>query len=187
MSFGQCFNIPGRAIYISTPITTGRAFVDMHQENLASNRTGSTNRPNHVDSIVGSNIARATTTVETVRGVFPGRVIVDPTELVDIPTWTQKDYHVFWVKVLQQHADTVVFVDDWQYSTGCTIEYVAALERNLIALTQSLKRLEVEEAGILLRHAAAELRVVGLDTGPTEVALRRVQEVLERRPALPVT
>jgi hypothetical protein len=70
-------------------------------------------------------------------------MVIDPSRLADVPGWEQADYHAFWTKVIDQHADKVIFLDGWQYSDGCTIEFAKAVQLGLPRLTEYLMPLNV--------------------------------------------
>jgi len=49
-------------------------------------------------------------------------MVIDPSSLVDMTAGSKADYHAFWLQS-SQHADELLFIDGWQYSVGCTIEF----------------------------------------------------------------
>jgi hypothetical protein len=81
-----------------------------------------------------------------------------------------------WITIIERFANSVVFVDDWQYSVGCTKEFEAALRLTLPILDQRLHPLSYNEALQLLRAAVTE---VGSVTG-NGALLVRAAEMAER-------
>jgi hypothetical protein len=112
---------------------------------------------------MASNLEAARQTVDRVRSTYKGAVI-DPTMLDDISGWSQSDYHEFWVAIIEKYARIVVFVDGWQYSSGCSIELVAAYRCNLEVLDQDLNLLDERQALLLLTKAAKEFEDARLNS-----------------------
>lgn len=155
-------------LYLSTPITTGR-------HHLRSPRDSDR------DEIITGNRQRARAVVEHLRATRP-EMVIDPTGLDDVPGWQQDDYHRLWVAVIERFARIVVFVNDWQYSVGCTKEFGAAYRHALPIFGQDLRPLTYEEGLRLLYAAAREVNAVtGVDT-PLLKAIAEVDELVATRP-----
>jgi hypothetical protein len=130
------------AIYVSTPITTGRAYFEVLRiEGVVSSKQHEQLRAineNHAQSVI-----------EHVRTAFPGRRVIDPLGIVERTGWTQDDFNGLWMWVIHNAVTTVVLVDGWQYSTGCTWEVSQAIHDGLLILDE---RLEPFTAGSLVEH-----------------------------------
>jgi hypothetical protein len=167
-----CTLEPRTALYVSTPITTGARFVawrrgpgaaldpaseEYHHERLA--RVVTPNR----EAVV----ALVAETRERV-----GEPVIDPTTLEDVPGWQQFDYHRFWVDVIERFAHAVVFVDGWEYSSGCVLELAAAARCRLALLRPDGTTLPRAEARQLVHAAIDDVRGDAvLPTEPLEAAL----------------
>jgi len=99
--------------------------------------------------------------------------------LIDIDSWQQSDYHAFWLKVIDKYADRLVFVDGWQYSVGCTIEFAEAVRVHLPTLTEHCERFDVDSGLRLVRTALQEYTAARVDAIP----LRRALETAEKAAA----
>ena len=156
--------------YLSVPITTGRAYLEYH----AGAGQGAEGSASHGRKLARTdNERRAIAAAQRLRGKLPGTVI-DPSR-VAISDWEQDDYHIFWVEVIKRYSETVYFLDGWQYSDGCAIEFATAVQLGLPALTEHMKPLDPSDGRALLRSAIAEYVSVGLDP----VRLRRATERAE--------
>lgn len=147
-----------RAVYVSSPITTGHALLDWH----ASGQVG-----NYRDRVIGTNIARARAVVRLVRSKFE-QPVIDPTSLPDVPDWVQVDYHAFWVGVIERFVQTIVFVDGWESSTGAVIEYAAGKRLGLTLLDQHLEPIAHDAAISRVESTMRALENLGLD--PSNIA-----------------
>lgn len=156
--------------YLSVPITTGRAYLDYH----AGAGQGAEGSAGHGRKLARTdNERRAIATAQRLRGKLPGTVI-DPSR-VTISGWEQDDYHIFWVEVIKRYTETMYFLDGWQYSDGCAIEFATAIQLGLPAFTEHMKPLDSSDGHELLHSAIDEYLSVGLDP----VRLRRATERAE--------
>ena len=127
--------IEGRcAYYVSTPMTTGRA---------------STDRQDHVDELVTK-----------LRRVSSAPVI-DPTAILGLTDWTQSDYRVLSGRVIERYVRTVVLVDGWEYSLGCSYEFLTARRSGARTVTEELEDVPMKEGIALIREAVSELELSG--------------------------
>jgi len=59
------------------------------------------------------NIQKAARFIELLRWRHNG-VVIDPTTLM-VEGWQQKDYHEFWLRVIERHVRRVIFLDGWHF------------------------------------------------------------------------
>lgn len=115
-------------LYLSTPITTGPKLLDWlaanrdHPDDAAGEGVAEVVR----DEVIEENLAQLGPLRDRIRAEWPDAFLIDPTDLT-VSEWSQWEYHRFWVEVLNQLVDTIVFADGWELSTGCTIEYATGL------------------------------------------------------------
>jgi hypothetical protein len=164
---------PHGCTYVSTPITTGRNHIDRLVAHAAQG--SSADAVPDREEIVASNRKRARAVVEQLRR-DTGDVVIDPTSLVDVPDWEQPDYHALWIETIESFASRMVFVDDWQYSVGCTTEFRSALINDIPTFDQRRQPLTYAAGLALLRQAVAE---VGTAAGSGPLLTREV-EAIER-------
>ena len=169
---GRCADERHPFAYLSVPITTGRAHIDQEASQAAREDT------------IAHNKKRAHLAADRLRRALNGMVI-DPSRLLDIPAWRQSDYHAFWVSVIERFAERVFFLDEWQYSVGCTIEFAKAMESGLPTLTENLAPIDAAGGQSLIRAAIDEYDVAGRDSHPLRRSLSMVEEAVakaQRRP-----
>ena len=147
--------------YVSTPITTGPQFVDWWRTKGHGLGTDHPDYAAELDQVIEHNIAAVRPLVAEVERRF-GRPVIDPTRLGPLAGWRQHDYHRFWVEVIERFVATMVFADGWHYSSGCSLEFAAAIDAGLTTLDSSLQP---------LRTAAAQLASAGLADEPQQQAL----------------
>lgn len=156
MSMIACCGIrPHSATYVSTPITTGPAWLAWQQ----AAGPGEIDADAHRQQVIVPNLHRAQRLIQKIRTAEGRRQhpVIDPISLDDVPHFTQPDYHRLWAGVVRRFAARVVFLEGWQYSTGCAVEYRVALERHLDLFDEDLKPLGLDKALRLLRDAEARL------------------------------
>jgi hypothetical protein len=115
--------------YLSGPITGGPRLLDWH---TATGR-------NLPDDLRSSSRARAVTKVNIAELIVEGerqrgarRRTIEPASFeAEVEGWGQPQFYTFWNEVIRCHADRVVFVPGWEYSVGCTFEYLCARRQSL--------------------------------------------------------
>ena len=173
--------IPDReAVYVSVPITTGKRFLDWRQGPGAGLAPSDGRyRSEHRRQVVDPNRAQVAPVIRLLRERL-GRVVIDPTTLDDVPGWAQADYHAFWTQVIERYAATVVFLDGWEFSSGCTQEFLAAYRAGARLLREDLTPLRPDEGEQLIRDAIVALHDDVQSTAPLRQALRELHDLVER-------
>jgi hypothetical protein len=156
--------IDGRsATYVSAPLTTGKRFL-----NTSSNSDAQSFGNDLLDHLhVKSNREAARVVVASSRRISC-HVVIDPTVFEDVPGWTQDDYRTLWGQVIERFASRVVFVDGWQYSSGCSYEFLVAQRTGAHCLDERMQDLSPVEGLALIRQAIAEYHRVGVVAGILE-------------------
>jgi hypothetical protein len=145
------------ALYVSSPLTTGRIFIDWR---------GSTSAPDPADAgyaeafrraVVEPNRASAKAFVAELRQQRAD-VIIDPTSLADLSGWTQNDYRSLWGEVIGRYVRQIIFRDGWEFSDGCTYEFFVATRQGIPMTSENLSPL-TEEEGVGLIRAAVDRKL----------------------------
>jgi hypothetical protein len=155
-------------VYVSAPITSGRRLAQwLGSRNVEFDPSHPESYAEFQREVLEPNCEHAQDIISNLRKKFPN-VVIDPTALKDIDSWTQDDYRYLWGKVIEQYASTVVFIDGWQYSNGCSYEflvsYQSASNQCPLVLNENLKPLTREQGLKLIREAIHELKEAGLST-----------------------
>lgn len=158
------------AVYVSGPITTGLRFVAMREHDPAQGNEMSVMQANIADIIEAAWLLRRET----------GRTVIEPASL-SVQNWSQSDYLELWTSLIERHIVEVRFLDGWQASIGCVLEYERALGHGIGRLRLDGTPITHVEAisaikGSIARmanHSDAKLAHLG----------SRLVEVLERLPA----
>jgi hypothetical protein len=158
--------IDGRAsVYVSAPFTSGKRFSEWCRTWAGTlDRSSQEYRAAHRREVIEPNKEHAHAIVRQLRARFR-KPVIDPTALPDIPGWTQGDYHSFWARFIESYADTVVFLDGWQYSNGCSYEFLTADRCKATLLDERCRPLGREETIRLIHQAIDELEKASTDTG----------------------
>jgi len=167
--------IEGRsAYYLSTPMTTGKSSVEP-RHTAAMDKSIPEPLRGHRRETTYRNHAYVRRLVHRLRRSLASPVI-NPMAIADLPGWTQSDYRVFSAQVIERYVHTVIFVDDWQYSLGCSYEFLVARQTGAKTVTHSLEEVSVAEGIRSIRGAINELKRMGNDTS----FLKAVTHELER-------
>lgn len=167
-------------VYLSTPITTGPRLLKWLAEQRAAGMPVES-APNGElvrDEVIAENLQRLPQLRTKITELFPDAAVIDPSTLT-VPEWGQSDYHRFWVEVIRRCVDVIIFADGWELSTGCTIEYSAALELGLPTLDSSGSAISHTTAAQMLRRAATQLQVADRDTTVALAAAERADRISE--------
>lgn len=155
-------SVDRNSVYISTPITTGPLFVKWKRElgrHLENNEEYETSLKANV---ILPNVQRAASVLEVLRWHHTG-LIINPTGL-DVPGWEQTDYHEFWTKVLSRYSQRAIFLNGWEYSRGCTIEFLVAQKNGIDCVNEKLQPLDLNTAAGLMSEAIKEIEAVKGDS-----------------------
>ncbi len=168
------------AVYVSTPITSGRRFADWSSgRDLEVDLSHPETYQEFLREVLEPNSAHARKVIRSVRNLFP-KALIDPTALKDIEGWIQDDYRVLWAKVIEQYASTVLFLDGWQYSNGCAYEFLVAnrLKPRPSILSEDLQPLTCEDGIKSIKSAVFDLQTSKL---PTDFLQKVLMELLKLR------
>jgi hypothetical protein len=89
-------------------------------------------------------------------------IIVEPASL-DLPEWSQAEYHRLWERLIERHARLVIFMTGWEYSVGCAREFAHASLHDIRTETLSGAPISIDDGIALLSAARKDLR--GHDVG----------------------
>jgi hypothetical protein len=146
--------------YCSAPITSGRLWMEwvgtMSGPPLAVDQIVSIHRDEHWRRVVQPNLKRARLAVKRIRAT-KSWLIIDPTAVGPIDHWTQVDWVQFWEAVIRQFAKRAVFVDGWEFSYGCTREFLTAVRKGIPMLNERGRYLSVERGTRMIRDAVKDL------------------------------
>jgi hypothetical protein len=137
------------AIYVSSPLTTGRLAFEWHQRNGGEAEPSD---PGFQRSVVDANRRAAAAYVARVRAATEA-VVIDPTAMDDVQGWTQDDYRFFWGTVIERYVQVLILRDGWEHSSGCSYECLVAFRDGLQVLREDRQPLSLADARRLLRDA----------------------------------
>jgi hypothetical protein len=165
--------VEGRtALYVSSPLTTGRRAFQWHVSNgfVGTRHKQEVNDNKFRRDVIELNRSDATAYVRRLRQTTR-QVVIDPTAMGDIPGWTQGDYQAFWGNVIERYAESVIFRDGWMFSNGCAYEFFVAQKSGARMLRADRTPLNLVEGRELINQAVEESHT-------TKVAAGFLQDVL---------
>jgi len=171
----ECVLNGENAIYCSSELTSGlRAFNEMRKQRVKTSaelkdKLGSEWFP----KIFGPNIDLANKFAETVRRAEDGEMLVITPAPLKVEDWGQPEYNGFWTELLHsKRIESVRFNEDWQYSNGCTTEFVEAQAAEVHTLDMK-REIITRDAAIELITAAIK-KFADLDTSLLQQNLDRL-------------
>src|SRR5437773_5702026 len=111
------------ALYVSAPITSGRRFVEWYARREDLGGSAEQYQRDHLENVVVPNRSAAVALVSRARAAT-SEFVIDPTAVGHIEGWTQGDYRTAWAHVIVEFANVVVFADGWEFSNGCSYEFL---------------------------------------------------------------
>ena len=156
---------PRSCIYLSTPITSGPAFMEWRQQ--LSERLNEDDRRywlEHQQNVIAENEVRFAPIEKRFRETLPG-IVVSPMHL-HVAGWRQLDYHSFWAEFVRRWCKTVVLTEGWEYSTGCCVEALTALSEGLEILDQDLVPFDPATMASSIERARQDLVDLEMATDP---------------------
>ncbi|SKA70885.1 hypothetical protein [Desulfobaculum bizertense] len=165
--------IPHKAIYISTPITSGKRLIKylQHFEKDGISNDNYLHFLKH--EVIEPNCRAGREFAQKVRSKT-SLPAIEPTCFFQ-KEWTQKDYLLFWELVIQHYAQEVWFNEGWQFSNGCTYEFYIALREQLPAKDHSGKIISRKKASMLLSESIEELKRHNRDPTPIQKIFNQIR------------
>ncbi|MEA3018150.1 MAG: hypothetical protein QOI38_2872 [Sphingomonadales bacterium] len=146
-----------RYTYLSGPITTGRRFVEWQREHGRPIADADEWKRERVRAVITPSCDALFQEAETLRG--SGRHVIDPGSFeARDRMWQQSDYYRLWDEVITAHASEVCFVNGWEFSAGCVLEYGCALKCGRPTRTMAGEDMSKAAAFALIQDALVHLR-----------------------------
>jgi hypothetical protein len=152
------------AYYVSIPMTSGKRFIDWYKKEgtYYKNKGDNVYRQEHYKSVLSKNIKNSSTKIKKIKKEING-IIIEPTKL-NMDEWEQDEYRYYWGKIIEKYIKKSIFFDGWQYSNGCSFEFLKSMSCNLICLDERLNKITLKKAIALLTESIKELNECLIDT-----------------------
>ncbi|HZH29526.1 MAG TPA: hypothetical protein VEY11_01930 [Pyrinomonadaceae bacterium] len=181
MTAFDCVIADNSAIYCSGDVTTGKQFYRILKEHEVSSRDelkvklGVAACKEVMSALVQRNIERGIAFTENIRRRGHTNLI-NPGPLV-APDFDQQHYLYLWEWIIIRKACEARFNENWEYSSGCTLEYAIAARKGISRRDHLGNILDLPQAVGRVERAVAELKHDGMRTEPLELNLSRLKEV----------
>lgn len=151
------------AAYVAGPLDSGRLFY----ESLV--------RQGHPDpNIRHINQEHLSRFAQELRQRLPYPV-VDPGPL-RISGWAGPNYGSFFLQVVERYAKEVWFLDEWEFSTGATKEFVFCMSKRIACLTESGEELTPTAGRLLISNAISFMEKLNLDSSKLRSRLQALDD-----------
>lgn len=150
--------IEGRnATYISVPITTGKRFMEWWRNRGRQLEAASPELydEEHYRAVIQPNLDAARKYISRIRSETSG-IVIEPTPFKK-PEWNQRKFRMFWAQVIQRFVSVVIFLEGWEYSSGCSYEYLIAYRYGIKTLDEKMQPLPLTRAIAMIRRSIAEI------------------------------
>jgi len=163
LSLLNCVVLDREAVYASSEFTTGKRFYDLcRQYNVRTAEDLKRQLGNeYADKLLKVNKNEGIHFARNLRErgnsivLTPNPFHADP--LNQMRNWSQSEYLDFWNLVISKKCHAVYFNEDWQFSNGCTFEYLAGLRAVVQLFDHRGKPLELAAATELIAWAIETL------------------------------
>jgi hypothetical protein len=158
LSMIDCLVLDREAVYASSEFTTGKRFYELcRQHNVRTKEDLKKQLGKEYETkLLLPNKEEGIGFARRIRGFGRDMVVLTPNPLF-APGWSQPEYLGFWEEVIQRKCHTVYFNEGWEYSNGCTFEYLVGAMRNMPLLDHIKNPLPIERAREMTRQAIASL------------------------------
>jgi hypothetical protein len=79
-----------------------------------------------------------------------------------ILSWREDDWLYLWEQVIINYVQDCIFVNDWQYSNGCTYEFYIAIKNNKRCYDETLsKTISALDGYCMILNATKEVYTYG--------------------------
>jgi hypothetical protein len=134
----KCLSGTRGIVYTTVPITSGyNQFKLMHELNCSAQdlRTNPEHKERYAIDVLRANQLSAASWAEQARNAFPGKVVLDPSQLFIAGWKTRPDnqdlYYKLWDQVIAEFAHTVIATPKWAFSLGSRKEIEIAMRAGL--------------------------------------------------------
>lgn len=168
LSLLDCLVLDREAVYASSEFTTGRRLYELCREynvrakeqlkkQLGKQYETRLLVPNKEEGI---RFARKLREFGHHVVLTPHPFHADPLNLKG-QNWSQDEYLEFWNMVIRKKCHAVYFNQAWEFSNGCTFEYLVGLKAGIPLLDHDNKPLEVARAKQMIGSAIGSLEKEG--------------------------
>jgi len=157
----DCMIFDREAVYASSEFTTGKRFYELCRDSKVLTAEGLKKAlgTRYNTQLLLPNIDKGVTFARKLRGLgFP--LVISPNPLF-VKGWGQDEYLQLWVKVITDKCNASYFNDGWQFSNGCTLEYLRSVQHGIPVFDSDGRRLPVKQARHDIAMAITELEAEG--------------------------
>lgn len=141
-------------IYVSTPISTGEIFINWYSsvgKKFVDNSIEFNNERRK--NVIEPNIRNAKTNIKKIKNKI-NKIVIDPTNFEkQILDWSQNELYQFWKKVIETLVDSIIFLDGWEFSIGCCVEVLTAIENGIEIYSQDMDILTIKDMQLKLKNS----------------------------------
>lgn len=174
LSMIDCLVLDREAVYASSEFTTGKRFYELcRQHNVRTKEDLKKQLGKEYETqLLLPNKEEGIRFARRIRGFGHDMVVLTPNPLV-APGWSQSEYLKFWKEVIVKKCRGVYFNEGWEFSNGCTFEYLVGLRADMSLFDHDKKPLELPTAKEMIGNAIKNLEEEGKEGFDTP-ELRRV-------------
>jgi len=175
------------ATYVSIPISSGKRFVNWYKQAGKDllQHGDDVYRTELYECVIKKNMAAAINKVKEIRSKIDGPLI-DPTKL-EFLEWEQDEYRYYWGKVIEKYVKKAIFFDGWEYSNGCSFEFLKSMELNIECLGENLENISLEKSLKRLKASLSEMRENNLKTVYIERVFQNLNHLNKKNAPIKIT
>lgn len=145
--------------YCSVPITSGKNYLKWLSKNnkkyVDIDSLNQEELQSHLLEVIKPNHVLANQFVTCIRQKN-SQPVIDPTSLIEIEGWQQKQWRELWQKVIENFVNKIYFINYWEYSNGCIYEFFIAQKQEIITLNETQELISLDEGINLIENTLNE-------------------------------
>jgi hypothetical protein len=174
-----------KGVYASTELTTGRrAHVVLREigAQRSSDLLQLLGDREYATRIWNPNVEEAMAFARKLHHSLGGNQLVTTPAPFVAPGWSQVEYLAFWETLIRTRMKAVYFNDGWEYSNGCTFEFLVAQDAGLPTFDAGCAPIQLSEAISRLSSAIDSLERDGIESDTLVSNLRQLQALMGAQP-----
>lgn len=139
------------AIYVAGPLESGKEFYNLTASGeyvLGLIRPKNQNKLSNFAQSLRQNL---------------NQPVIDP-GILKIPGWAGSDYGTFFIKIIENYAKEVWFMDEWEFSGGATKEFKFCATNGICCRDERGERLTAIAGNLLIKKAILYVEDLNLDS-----------------------
>ena len=164
--------------YVTCPLTSGKEFYD--KCGFMPEKFGNDKMLSERKAVLVNNRTKASDYVAWLSDNTDGNIIA-PSAMADIDGWKEEEYYYFSIEAIRLYTDRLVVTEDWQYSRGCILEFLASMCYHVVICDYRLGLVDANKGVALITQASDYIKNAGHDNSFHIDIISDINELLNNK------